>query len=81
MWKTHWTLSCSKLAEVCISFIKRFTNSLKWKDSVGDSTIAKLNERVSRVHQQDPVCGVWNCSSDKECEGWCDASSLTMELS
>ena len=63
---------------VACSFMKRHAEGERWEDAVGEQTLNFLDDVLHRVHEKDPVRGIWNVSQEKKGVIWCDASSLAL---
>ncbi len=63
---------------VACSFLKRCTGDLKWDDLVSERAQQLLAEVSKRVHECDPVRGVWAVPPSTSARVWCDASSLAV---
>ena len=63
---------------IACSYLRRLTNECRWDDQISQTSEVIAREILDRVHEHDPVCGVWSVSNSTECKVWCDASSLAM---
>lgn len=61
-----------------VSFVKRMTNDVDWKDFIDENVLKILKEILQRIETDDPVKGFWEAPKSSKGTLWCDASSLAL---